>query len=135
MARAPVPTVEYFRAKAVKPASFESIPDDDLADMLVNATDHVASALAKHSSGIITEWDGSLVRSVLIVAAYDAMSHRGFKKDAGADAVIVTRASENEAWLSLVASGEREPWFVDGTDEADNAPEGGHSAKSDAWVK
>ncbi len=135
MARAPVPSVTYFRRIAFKSDAFKDIPDDVVLDTLSDATDHVASAIAKHAKGVISEWDRSFTRAILAIASLDLMTHRGFSKHAGVDEEIVKRAERAEAWLDKIASGEREPFFVDDSpSDADDGPDGGGSERSDAWV-
>lgn len=135
MARAPVPTVAYFRRRAVVPAAFASIPDQDVLDCLEDATDHAASFTGKHTGKTIVEWDRSFQRAIIAIACFELMTHRGFKKDQGADNAIVKRADDAEAWLKMVASGEVEPFVDDGANYDADGPRGGSSEKSDAWTE
>lgn len=133
-ARAPVPSVSDFRKLAVKPAAFAEIPDDTIAETLSDVTDYAASFVGKHAKGKIKEWDGSFRRAIIAVACVDLMTHRGYNKGAGADVSIADRGKAAEAWLDKVAAGDVEPFYVDETTDADDAPIGGTSEKSDAWT-
>lgn len=135
MARAPVPTVDFFRSKASKPDAFKTISNEDLADMLAGTTDYVASFLSKRAKGVITAWDNSFPRAIVALTAKDAMTNRGYNKSAGADAAIESQAQQTEKWLVMVSEGGVEPWFTDETDDADDAPLGGSSANSDEWTQ
>lgn len=135
MARAPVPTVAYFRRRAVVPAAFANIPDQDILDCLEDTTDYAASFTGKHTSKEIVEWDRSFQRTILAIACFELMTHRGFKKDQGADTAIVKRADDAEKWLGMVARGEVEPFVDDGASYDEDGPRGGSSERSDDWTR
>lgn len=135
MARAPVPTVEYFRARAVLPESFVDIPDQTILDCLEDTTDYAASFTGKHTSRDIVAWDRGFQRAIIAIACFELMTHRGFKKDQGADNAIVKRADDAEAWLAKVASGEVEPFVDDGANYDEDGPRAGRSERSDDWTR
>lgn len=135
MARAPVPTVDYFRRRAVKPEAFASIPDADVLDCLEDATDYAASFTGKHSGDTIAAWDRSFQRAIVSIAGLELMTHRGFKPNTGADPEIRKRAEDAETWLAKVASGEVEPFVDDGEGYDQDGPIGSTSEKSDAWTE
>lgn len=135
MARAPVPTVDYFRRRAVKPEAFASIPDADVLDCLEDVTDYAASFAGKHSGDTIAAWDRSFQRAIVSIAGFELMAHRGFKKDAGAEAAIIKRADDAEAWLVKVGNGEVEPVVDDGEGYDQDGPIGSTSEKSDEWTE
>lgn len=134
MARAPVPTVEYFRRRAVRPDAFVNIPDQDVADALAEWTDRFASYTGKHTRRVIVNWDRSFPLAIVGCAAFDLMTHRGFKKDAGADSAIKARSDEMLEWGNQVARGEVEPFVDDGAGYDDDAAIGSTAERSDAWT-
>jgi phage gp36-like protein len=135
MARAPVPTVAYFRRRAVRPAAFESIPDADVLDCLEDWTDRFATYTGKHTRNVIADWDRSFQLAIISCASFDLMTHRGFKKSDGADSAIKDRYDEALAWGQQVARGEVEPYVNDGADYDDDAAIGSTSEKSDEWTE
>lgn len=135
MARAPVPTVAYFRRRAVKPDAFESIPDEDVLDCLEDVTDYAATFTGKHTAREITAWDRSFQRAIIALAAAELMAHQGYNKSQGADVLIEQRADKADRWLDKVASGEVEPFVDDGANYDADGPRGGSSEKSDAWAE
>jgi len=135
MARAPVPTVEYFRRRAVRPAAFETIPDQDVLDCLEDTTDFAASFTGKHTSRVIVNWDRGFTLAIIAIASFDLMTHRGFKKDQGADNAIVKRADDARTWLAKVGTAEVEPFVDDGASYDEDGALGSSSEKSDEWTE
>jgi len=135
MARAPVPTVEQFRALCVRPEAFAGIPDATVAAKLPQWTDKVASYCGKHTRRVIVDWDGGFELAIIACVGYDLMTHRGFKKDQGADIAVENRYKQEIDWCGQVARGEVEPYVNDGADYDDDAAIGSTSEKSDAWTE
>jgi hypothetical protein len=102
---------------------------------LEDVTDHAASFTGKHTSRQIVEWDRSFQRAIIMIACFELMVHRGYKKDQGGDSAITKRADDAEAWLAKVASGEVEPFVNDGADYDEDGPRGGSSANADDWTR
>ena len=135
MARAPVPTIDEFRLLAVRPDAFPDSMNSAIVAMLSVWTDQAASFTGKHTRRVIVGWDGAFVLAIVDCAAFDLMTHRGFKKDAGADIAIRHRRDRSLEWLRMVARGEVEPYVDDGAAYDDDAAIGSTSEKSDAWTE
>lgn len=135
MARAPVPTIDEFRLLAVRPEAFPDSMNSAIEATLSVWADKAASFTGKHTRRVILEWDGAFVLAIVDCAAFDLMTHRGFKKDAGADSAIKDRRDRSLEWLGMVARGEVEPYVNDGYGYDDDAAIGSMSEKSDAWTE
>lgn len=135
MARAPVPSVATFRALCVRPEAFEDISDATIEAKLSQWTDRVASYCGKHTKRVIVAWDGSFDLAIVACVGWDLMTHRGFKKDQGADVVVLERYKQEIEWCGQVARGEVEPFVDDGANYDADGPRGGSSEKSDAWTE
>jgi hypothetical protein len=109
--------------------------DAAIAAMLQAWTDKVASFTGKHTRRVIVAWDGSFSLAIVDCACFDLMTHRGFKKDQGADAAIQARRDKAMEWLGQVARGEVEPFVDDGANYDDDGPRGGSSERSDDWTR
>ncbi len=135
MARAPVPSVAEFRLLSARPEAFPDTMDPAISATLAVWTDKVASFAGKHTRRVIVAWDGSLVLAVVDCAGFDLMTHRGFKKDQGADTAIQARRDKAMEWLGQVAQGEVEPFVDDGANYDDDGPRGGSSKNADDWTR
>jgi hypothetical protein len=135
MARAPVPTVDEFRALSVRPEAFPESMNASIAATLSAWTDKAASFTGKHTRRVIVAWDGSFTLAIVDCAGFDLMTHRGFKKDQGADSAIQVRRDKAMEWLGQVARGEVEPFVDDGANYDDDGPRGGRSERSDDWTR
>lgn len=120
----------------IRPESIASVPRPTRDEMRAYGQDVVLSFLGKRAKRPVTSWDKSLERAAVVKAVEGAMLYRGYRPS-GQDAQIIQTAIKSiDDWLTLVARGEREPYFEDSTPTFDEmGPIAGSTRLSDARLR
>jgi hypothetical protein len=102
-----------YRLLGLRQEVLDRIPADTKAELRLYGQDMVLSFLGKRALRPVTAWDKALERAAIVLALEAAMVSRGFRPNGEDAAIIAKMIADVYAWLALVATGEREPYFVD----------------------
>ena len=101
------------------------------------AFDEMAAALGKRTKRPLVSIDSWLAALVCRIASAMLLGwRRGFRPAAGQDAWIQSQLDQIEKDLEMIATGKREPYYVDSTPDVDEqGPYGGGDVTADAYAR
>jgi hypothetical protein len=129
-------TAASYGLLGLRPESIESVPLATRDEMRGYGQDIVLSFLGKRAKRPVLSWDKALERAAVVKAFEAAILYRGARPN-GQDATIIQSAVKDvDAWLLLVAKGDREPYFTDSSPARDEmGPLAGSTRLSDAKMR
>lgn len=133
-----VPSISDLETKwGLRKEALRPLDSTEKGAALSAAFDEMAAAFGKRLARpllMIDDWLKALV--CRIASAMLLGWRRGFKPSAGQDEWILKQLEQIEKDLENIATGKREPYYVDSTPAvAEQGPRGGGDVTADAWVK